>query len=857
MSNDWKELYDSEFSKLRLSFSASKDSLDFLRRHSGLAESLALQVWEQSVPPEAHPPEGFTLMACGDFGRQTLFPYSEIDLLILFASEEIAAKLQEPLERFSQEMKTLPWKLDEVSKTLGGFTPLLPENVESFLALLDCRYLGGDRRLFSSLRGRLIPEVLAREVPVLLQHLAETARSRHHKFGHTVFHVEPNVRDGPGGCRDYTLACWLGTLSALEKQQPWPGNEALFSPPIQSTLESAWSFLASVRCFLHFRSARDDNILTWDAQDEAAAQKLGAPGVNCKTSAEWMRLYFGHAGAIDRIANRLLEESPAAHSLFYRELETWRTGFSDSDFMVVDGVIYLHRPGEAANSALLFRLFLLMAQRGFNLSPAAEHQVEQALPSLAQHLPAGNAVWRFLAELLPQPHMGDALRAMHSLHLLTLYMPELSEIEALAVRDFAHRFTVDEHTLRAMENLHALQQSKSKWDERYAEILNELEQPELLYLAILLHDVGKAVTLADPIPASLAAAQKCLNRLGLAPADRETVLFLIEHHLDMGATLRRDIYDPHTIGQFADMAGTPDRLKMLCLFTYADLQAVNHEALTPWKAEDLWQLYIGTANHLDRTVDERVHADAHDEVVSHLRTLAAAAGQKFQTFLEGFPRRYLRTYPVDDILRHFEMAGRLQRDPVQLSLKRSRHWYELTLVTPDRPFLFATVAGALTACGMNIGKAGAYSNQGGTVVDTFYFSDRFRTLEMNLPAWERFKDSVHAILSGKRNLKEMLREALRQEKRESGKAQAAPQVSIDDQCSPHSILVEVITPDQPGLLYRIASILAQQKCNIDIALIDTEGATAIDVFYLTTAGSKLAPAQQNGLREALLTELVG
>ena len=229
----------------------------------------------------------------------------------------------------------------------------------------------------------------------------------------------------------------------------------------------------------------------------------------------------------------------------------------------------------------------------------------------------------------------------------------------------------------------------------------------------------------DHIPASLAIAKGCLERLELPAPDRETVLFLIEHHLDMGATLRRDIFDPRTVAQFADTVGTPDRLKMLCLFTYADIKAVSPEALTSWKAEDLWRLYIGTANYLDRSVDERVHADANDEVLNHLRSLAPAAGKNLQTFLEGLPRRYLRTHPVDEILRHVEMANRLGQDPVQLALKRSRHWYELTLVTTDRPFLFATVAGVLAACGMNIVKAGAFSNQGGTVVDTFVLPTAF------------------------------------------------------------------------------------------------------------------------------------
>jgi [protein-PII] uridylyltransferase len=176
-------------------------------------------------------------------------------------------------------------------------------------------------------------------------------------------------------------------------------------------------------------------------------------------------------------------------------------------------------------------------------------------------------------------------------------------------------------------------------------------------------------------------------------------------------------------------------------------------------------------------------------------------------------------------------------------------------VTKDRPRLFSTVAGALAACGMNIGKAGAFSNAGGTVVDTFSFTDRYRTLEMNLPAWERFKTTVHDVLAGKRDLKRMLRERLEMEKDQPEKTVVLPQIQFDNECSAHSTLIEIITQDRPGLLYQISSVFAQQECNIDIALIDTEGQTAIDVFYLTSAGGKLAPELQERLRQSLVKEL--
>lgn len=787
-------------------------------------------------------------------------------MLFLFETQDADIRCREPIQHLSKQLGQVGIENKVSSKLLTDLFPFDSEKAEAVLSLLDGRYLAGDPEFFSNLRDHLIPEVVAREAQILVERLAEMTRNRHRKFANTVFHLVPNVKDGPGGYMDYVMARWLAVISTMEKQHAWTNPDACFSSSVQSTMDSALAFSASLRCFLHFRQKRDESLLTWDAQDDAAAQKIGVrdavfdgsvgdPYHRSPGAIDWMRIYFKHACAIEHISGQLLEEMPAAQSLFYRQLETWRTGFSNADFSVVDGLIFFQKPESASDPGLCFRTFLLIAQRGFKLSPAAEHQLEQALPQLAAHVPSGGDIWSFFQELLPEPHAADALRAMHSLHLLTVFLPEFKGIDALAVRDVSHRFTVDEHTLQAIENLHRLRQSKSKWDERYAGILGELDQPELLYLAILLHDTGKAAALQEHIPESLAIATGCVNRLALPEADRESVLFLIERHLDMAAALRRDIFDPRTVAQFAESMGAPDRLKMLCLFTYADIKAVNPEALTPWKAEDLWQLYIGSANYLNRSVDERVNADENDEVLNHLRTLAAAAGKKLQTFLDGLPRRYLRTHPVDEILRHFEMVIRLDQDPVQLAVKRTRHWYELTVVTRDRPRLFATVAGALAACGMNIGKAGAFSNSSGTVVDTFSFTDRFRTLEMNLPAWERFKSTVHDVLSGKRDLKRMLRERLEVEKDQPAKNEEAPQIQFDNECSTHSTLIEIVTQDRPGLLYRISSAFADQSCNIDIALIDTEGQTAIDVFYLTTAGGKLTAAHQEDLRLALLREL--
>ncbi|HEX6880021.1 MAG TPA: HD domain-containing protein, partial [Terriglobales bacterium] len=453
------------------------------------------------------------------------------------------------------------------------------------------------------------------------------------------------------------------------------------------------------------------------------------------------------------------------------------------------------------------------------------------------------------------PYAATALRSMQQLGVLGWIIPEFQQIDALALRDLYHQYTVDEHTFVAIDAIHGLSAAEAEWERRFREIYEELEDPALLFLALLFHDVGKGTPGTPHVDASLEIALERLEKLGLNSHEIETVCSLIDLHLEMSAVLRRDIFDAATVRAFTKKVETPEKLKLLLLLTYADIKAVNRDALTPWKAENLWQLYISAANDLNRSVDDdRFHADTDPELLRRIRLLAPQLGKRLRRFLEGMPQRYLSLHSAEEIVAHVELASKVNGNLVQARLNRKGSVFELALAANDRPMLFASVAGVLAAWGMSIVKGDAFSNDAGLVLDTFRFTDPYRTLELNLPEWDRFLKNVRDVLEGNASLEALLK-GRRKTDEKGRRKHVRVSVKFDDDASGHSTLMEIVASDRPGLLFLISSQIAKCGCNIEIALIDTEGQTAIDVFYLTQNGDKLKTDSKDLLQAALLAAL--
>jgi [protein-PII] uridylyltransferase len=763
----------------------------------------------------ALPPCGASVLAVGGYGRSQLFPYSDVDVLILFDSEKSLAASKPATAAFLQQLWDFGLRVSHSVRTAAECLEVHDQNTELNISLLDHRFLAGDRALYAELAGRM-PRFLKANRDSLTRNLATLARQRHARFANTIYHLEPNLKDAPGGLRDYQLIRWF---EQLRQAEPAPD------------LYDGFRAIAQLRIFLHERSKRDNNVLSFEAQDALAELRYEGD------AARAMRDYYRNARAIHRAALYAIEESEAHGSSLFSHFRDWRPRAENADFSIHRGRVGFRNPQQIeTDPQLALRLFEFVARHGVRPSPEAERRLAARIQTLRQSVEE-IADWPFFQRFLTPQFSPLALRCLHENGLLRAIFHELDGVDCLVIRDFYHRYTVDEHTLIAIE--HAAAPAAP-----FQSLRSEIVDPSLLYFALLFHDSGKADESRGHVDASLELADTAMSRLRMPAAERETVRFLIGGHLELSAAMQsRDLSDPEVVRGIAGRAGTVERLKLLTLLTYADISAVNPEAMTPWRAAQLWQLYLAVYNELTRELE-------NDRIGQETSTSLARA-----EFLEGLPTRYLRTHSEVEIERHMALDTARQLHGVAAEVRKLESAWQLTLLASDRHGLFASAAGALAGFGMNILRAEAFANRRGLVVDTFLFADPHRNLDLNPSEADRLRVSIERVASGKLDVRELLRNRPKPVPL-SRKSTAPGLVSVNEESSAAATLIEIVAQDRPGLLYDLASAISSHGASIDVVLVDTEGQKAIDVFYVSVNGAKLEPAVRDRVAESLRLAIV-
>lgn len=760
-------------------------------------------------------PRGMALVAVGGYGRRELFPYSDIDLLLLVDKDIHSEEQRQALSAFLRTLWDGSLRLSQSVRTVGECVRLDESNIELSISLLDARFLIGDSVLFEQLTERLAKYFRTQKV-ALLQRLCTLAQARHEKLHNTIYHLEPNIKEGPGGLRDLHTVRWIAKL-----------REA---PPEQDPeSESARDFLWALRWDLHTRFGRDYNVLTFDVQEDLAAD----PAI-------WMREYFRHARAVYRNVLHAVEacEQMVTTGLM-RSFRDWRSRLSNAEFSVVrDRVMLRVRQSPAADPMVLFRLFEFIARHGIRLSLDAERRIYEGISKSEISFTAQPPVWPALRGVLSLPHADIALRSMHETGLLHLILPPWRSIDCLVVRDFYHRYTVDEHTLVALGHIGQLRTNNEPSRRRFAEMLSEVPNVSILLMALLFHDIGKSSGLVGHAHASAVEAEEALSAIGMPEQERSLVTFLVEHHLDLSNVMNsRDLSDTATAAELSGRVETLEKLRSLTLLTYADISAVNPEAMTPWRLEQLWLTYLAGHRELTRELDtERIHSETAD---------------RRSEWLDGFPVRYVRTHTPQEIEAHIHLARESREAGAGIAVEGRSGAWNLTVVTADRAGLLAGLAGAVSSFGMNIVRAEAFANTSGLVLDSIVFEDPKRTLELNPGEIERMKALLRRVTLGREDVERLLRG--RPRPAAPGRmSRILPAVFFDNQASGHATLVEIVAQDRPGLLYELAHTFSASGCSIDVVLVDTEAHKAIDVFYVTARGEKLDTELQGRLQAKLL-----
>jgi [protein-PII] uridylyltransferase len=823
----------------------------------------------EKIYPNADAPE-LAIIATGGYGRGTLAPGSDIDLLFLLPGkqDEVSGKL---IEFILYTLWDLRLKVGHATRSTEECIRLAKTDNTILTSILEARFICGNRQLSDQMQITFRHDIVQAGARKFVADKLAERDARHAKSGESRYLVEPDLKDGKGGLRDLHTLFWIAKFIYDTNSPEELADKGAFTHDELARFQKCENFLWAVRCHLHFIAGRGEDRLSFDRQAELAARLGYQSHAGLKNVERFMKHYFliaKEVGDLTRIfcaslEARQVKDVPVLSRMLGRFMPraSGRLAGSNS-FHFESGRIALAVPTAFKDDPLnIIRLFSIASTHGAEVHPDALKAVRLSLSSIDRDVcknPEANAL--FMDMLTNSNSAETLLRMMNEAGVLGRFIPEFGRIVAMMQFNMYHHFTVDEHLIRAVGALAAIERGAlSQEHPLAAEIFPTLKSRRSLYVATLLHDIAKGRT-EDHSIAGERIARHLGPRFGLTREETETTAWLIRHHLLMSETAQmRDLNDFKTILDFTEIVQSPERLKLLLILTVVDIRAVGPGVWNGWKGQLLRTLYyealpVLTGGHVGGTRADRV-IEAQKTFLQNFLNWTEA---EIKTASTRHYEAYWLNVTLQKQIKHQKMIENAKSRSVVTEIFTDAFTAitELTIYAPDHPRLLALITGACAAAGANIMGAQIFTTTDGMALDTILIQREFSTEDDEQRRAERIADIIRQSLQGQLRLKDAVANANQSRPRLKAFS-VEPRVIIDNHSSNRYTVIEINGLDRIGLLYHLTEALFHLSLNIGSAHITTFGEKAIDVFYITDLiGAKIEnPSRHAQIERALMKVL--
>lgn len=783
------------------------------------------------------------VIAQGGYGRAELNPGSDIDLLFLCEPSR-GAYIENVAERICYTLWDTGLQVGNAMRSLKECVRLSARDLKVKTALLDARFLCGDESLYHTFAATMDNEVLKRGADRFFKEKLVESDERHGRYGDSVYLLEPHLKEGEGGLRDLHTALWMAKVKFKTNKLDELVQKGVITDRERSEIEEARDFLFRVRNGLHFITGQHQDQLRFEYQERVAAE-LGFKDLpNSQAVEQFMRQYYLHAATVGRFGAEIIERSigkPQPYRFMARfSRREIRPGVSIAGgTLSLNGSAALHEdPGN------LIRIFHDAQRHGAEISNGTKRLLRGHLDILDDTVRRDpRLVGAFFDILRESDKVSGTLSEMHDAGVLGAFLPEFGNLLCMVRRDHSHTYTVDQHSLRGVGELEQLRSGVHK-DEYplLTQVMREIDGVDIVLLSMLLHDIGKGHG-SRHSERGAAKVPQIADRLGLNEDDTAQLRFLVAQHLTMSQLAQgRDIHDQKLIVDFARLVETPDNLKKLYVLTFADMRAVGPRIWSSWHDMLIKELFLQTLEVLERG---EFSVEEHAKRVGRVKKrIASSVGGSAQAtgFLRDMPDRYFLGTAEESIVHHFDLVANLNGVRVVTEVKHSpqRGFSEFTVVTADRPGLFAILTGVLLAHGMNILSASINTSLSGLAVDIFRIShDDQPDVAQKPEKWERVRDVLGRVLAGQEDVRDLVARAQpsRLLRRRVG-PRIREAVDIDNEVSDRFTVIDVYWYDRVGLLFAIADALYRLDLSVHLAKITTHVGHVLDVFYVSDSASR-------------------